>query len=227
MYTITYNYIIYKYNDNGRGQNRPLVLRTLIYEEVNSERQGVMVWTSPWCRPTYMPFSHSQPNFSKIIERHFPYPFHPPRSYAEGSKFYTVLSMGSTLLKNLLWKNSYQVMPWGYNTSLNIRFCSGAPISVPGHYTTLYDIPWASVYPRWWRNYHNETVWSSHLGTRVSTPLTVLYRWATVSFSSLKTAAVATVDCAYRCVWVRMERRYSLVTIHGRCEWSGSQSCAA
>jgi hypothetical protein len=206
-----------------REQNRPWVLRTLIYEDVNLERQGGMVWTIPWYRPTYIPFTH----FSKIIEGHFPYPLQPSRSYAAGSKFYSVLSVGCTLFKNLIWNNSYQVIPWGYFTSLNIRFCSRVPISVSVHYNTLYDIPWASVYPRWWCTYHNETGWSSHLGTRVSTPLTVLHRWATVSFSSLKTAAVTTVDCAYRSVWVRLERRYSLVTIHGRCEWSGSQRCAA
>jgi hypothetical protein len=31
----------------GRGQNRSWVLRTLIYEEVNLERQGRKVWTRP------------------------------------------------------------------------------------------------------------------------------------------------------------------------------------
>jgi len=85
----------------GRGQNRSWVLRTLIYEEVNLERQGRKVWTRPWYRPTYIPFSHSQPNFSKIIEGRFPYPLHPPRSYAAGSKFYIVLQW--TVLCSEIW----------------------------------------------------------------------------------------------------------------------------
>jgi hypothetical protein len=31
----------------GKGQNRPWVLRTLLYEEANLERQREMVWASP------------------------------------------------------------------------------------------------------------------------------------------------------------------------------------
>lgn len=54
-------------------------------------------------------------------------------------------------------------------------------------------------------------------------------RWATVSYSSLKTAALTTVDCAGRtcCIWLGQECWYSLLTIQVRCEWAGSQAQSA
>src|SRR5215510_1934726 len=43
---IIYNYMIYKYNDTEEGTKSTRVLGTLLYEAINQERQGEMVWTS-------------------------------------------------------------------------------------------------------------------------------------------------------------------------------------